>query len=549
MSRAGVLRIRPFVGDGSILLAIDLDQSFTLHLAGFSIRCTYPDGSTKLLRNRLNFGTLVTSQTTPEQREWTDSDVAPFQKFRWVHYPERPGSYHYEVTARYFEGTTLTDGAVASADAKLDPATHEHFRIGFTKAYLSSQAYAERFGNTAIRPPGAKAIDFDTGPFEAQYQWLGSTARTMLFEFLDECLAHDDFTVDVYAYDLDEPDFIRRLTQLGPRLRAVLDNASLHTDPGDPEVAALAALRASAGEGNVVAGKFKRFAHNKVLIQKRNGIPTKVLMGSANFSIRGLYVQANNILVFDNEDVAARYEEAFDTGFQHMSTFASFPIAKEWFPIAGEGIPSGAVAFSPHATPSVSLDRVAEAIGKAKSSVLFAVMELGGGGDVLSQLRNLGDRADLFSYGITQSDKGLSLFKPGSTNGIFTTFDYLKDKVPAPFRQEFGGGVGQVIHHKFVVVDFNDEIPLLFTGSSNLAEGGEEENGDNLLEIRDREVVAAYAVEAIRLVDHYHFRAAMSEATDVQPLRLQGPDETPHWWEPYFDTADVKCRDRALFTW
>jgi len=42
-------------------------------------------------------------------------------------------------------------------------------------------------------------------------------------------------------------------------------------------------------------------------------------------------------------------------------------------------------------------------------------------------------------------------------------------------------GLGQVIHDKFVVMDFNDQNPVLFTGSSNLAEGGEEQNGDYLL--------------------------------------------------------------------
>src|SRR5262249_32105242 len=99
------------------------------------------------------------------------------------------------------------------------------------------------------------------------------------------------------------------------------------------------------------------------------------------------------------------------------------------------------------------------------------------------------------------------------------------------------------IHDKFVVVDFNDNTPVVFTGSSNLAKGGEEQNGDNLLAISDQSVVTAYAVEAIRLIDHFHFRAAMQAATDANPLTLS----RDAWWQPYYDENNIKCRERSLF--
>ncbi len=55
---------------------------------------------------------------------------------------------------------------------------------------------------------------------------------------------------------------------------------------------------------------------------------------------------------------------------------------------------------------------------------------------------------------------------------VAVPFAYLHDKVPAPFKAEISGGPGQVIHNKFVVVDFNDSDPMVFAGSSNLAKGG-----------------------------------------------------------------------------
>jgi hypothetical protein len=270
------------------------------------------------------------------------------------------------------------------------------------------------------------------------------------------------------------------------------------------------------------------------------------LTGSANFSIRGLYVQANNVLIFDDPLTAKLYEDAFDQAFKGTRGFSSSNIAKQWFDISGAGLPQSAVSFAPHASSSVSLDRVSDAIEGANSSVMYAVMGLGGTGKVLTHLKELGARDDIFSYGVAHSTRGLSLYRPEDTKGIFTSFAYLSQHVPPPFREEWSGGGGQVIHHKFVVVDFNDAEPVVFTGSSNLAAGGEEDNGDNLLAIYDRSVATAYVVEAIRLVDHYHFRAVMKDATSADPLVLK-PDEA-EWWKPYYENNNLKYRERLLLS-
>ena len=544
------LSLTAYRGDGAVLLAFDLDEKRTPGLAGFAIHCTMPDGHSFYVPNRLNFSAGLTAGTMPEQRTWTPSDQAPMQKFSWLDFPSdiMPGAYVYQVTAMYFDaGGGLKTGPTATVSLELAPAVDGGLEFGFTRGYASSQAYAARFHNANITPQ-PKTIDFDTQPYLAQYQWLGYRARQLVFDFLQECLADPSITVDLFAYDLDEPDFIHGLQQLGGRLRAVLDDAPLHTKPGALEPLARARLEASAGAENIKVGHFKRFAHNKVLIQKKNGQPMKVLTGSANFSIRGLYIQANNVLVFDDPPTAALYEQAFNEAFTDMAGFEHAEIAGQWFDVTQPTQSPCWACFSPHTTASISLDRVSEAIQKANSSVLFAVMELEGGGAVLSELRNLGGRKDIFAYGITQSEKGLNLYKPGQTNGIFAGFSYLAGQVPAPFRAEWSGGLGQVIHHKLVVVDFNDSDPVVFAGSSNLAEGGEQDNGDNLLAIYDPAAVTAYAVEAIRLVDHYHFRVAMHGATHVKPLQLQAADAKVKWWQPYYDQNNVKYHERLLLT-
>jgi phosphatidylserine/phosphatidylglycerophosphate/cardiolipin synthase-like enzyme len=66
------------------------------------------------------------------------------------------------------------------------------------------------------------------------------------------------------------------------------------------------------GEDHVKVGPFQRFQHNKVIILRRRGAAVNVLSGSANFSIRGLYVQSNNVFVFDDAQIAGLYAQAFD---------------------------------------------------------------------------------------------------------------------------------------------------------------------------------------------------------------------------------------------
>ena len=174
-------------------------------------------------------------------------------------------------------------------------------------------------------------------------------------------------------------------------------------------------------------------------------------------------------------------------------------------------------------------------------------MGLGGGGDVLKQLRAGITKPGMFSYGVTQSKSFMKLYKPGSAMPVTVPYAFLKEKVPLPFRAEISGGAGQVIHDKFVVVDFNGLDPKVYTGSSNLAAGGEKDNGDNLIELRGAAVASLYMVDAVRQIDHFHFRASMQGATPADPLVLKGPTNWHDWIDPYYDPNDLKFLDRRLF--
>ena len=560
------LTVKSYVSDGSVLLAFDMPQP-TNDFAGFAIQCIPKGAPAYFLQNRLSLTQGVHQDTPAGQLPWTTSDQAPFQKFYWMHFPETVDTikqYDYEITAVYFQsgsGLKKGDSASCSVDFSRFGGKFPNFTPGFTRGYLSSQAYATKFKNAPIRP-ATKTMAFDTKPYAPQWQWLGYSARKLVFDFLNEALQDKTIHLDLFAYDLDEPDFIQGIIQLGKegRLRAFLDDAPLHTKKGAIEIDAHTAILAAAGAQNVVQGHFKRFAHCKVMIARRNGTPFKVFTGSANFSIRGLYVQANNCFVINDANAAGGYGQAFDEAFTQQqqlkssakvcTAFAKAPIAAKYFDYSATGLPNFQIAFSPHGSATVSLGAVADAIKNAKSSVIFSVMQLGGGGDVMTELNTLNQRSDIFSYGMTQSAGGVKLFAPGSAqHGAFAAFSFLSKKVPPPFDVETSGGGGIVIHDKFVIVDFNGANPVVFTGSSNLAAGGEQQNGDSLLAIHDPDLAVGFAVEGVRLVDHYHFRMLESQHPSTTPVTLQGAGaQTNLWWQPYYNKGDNKFNERVLFS-
>ncbi len=201
---------------------------------------------------------------------------APFQKFRWVHFPFEPKAdlYTYRGTKMHMP----TDGKVVPGTAielqiSLDPVTYKDFLdVGFTRNFASSQAYAERYKNrTDIIPASADdglrfhKVDSDV------YAWLGFEAYDLIFQFLQEAVDDHSIELNVFAYDLNEPDIVARLEQLGPRLRAIIDDSSSHGSAGSAESQAAKRLGASAGAERVRRTHFSNLQHNKVFIAKRGG--------------------------------------------------------------------------------------------------------------------------------------------------------------------------------------------------------------------------------------------------------------------------------------
>ncbi len=538
---AGGFKLKLSRGEQMCLLAFDLADRPTDDFAGFGIEVKAPGQADFVpLMNRLAFDAGA-YQATPlnGSRNFSSLDN-PFQKFRWLHFPWNPlsGDYAYRVTPMFMPGfaggdRTLKAGAPITETIGLCDADYDAMDIGFTRNFASSQAYAESFGNNPNIIPSlaSQGLSFHklppipdavTSRPRDVYDWLGFKAKRLIFEFLASAQADPTLKLDVFAYDFNEPDILGMLLPLGNRLRIIIDDSKTHAGPTEAETQAAAQL-AAAGAA-VRRTHFRRLQHNKVLIARdAQGKALKVLCGSTNFSFRGLYIQANNVLVFTAPDVAALFAQAFDIAFVDPSKLIMDPLSHIRNVVSLTNAPAGQFAFSPHRDSSVSLSPVAGAIDGASSSVLFSIafLNMDKEGPVRLAINRLMERP-LFSYGVVDKDSGLQLTKPDGSESI-VDFQYLSDHSPEPFKSEWTGGNGIHLHHKFVVTDFNQPTAKVFSGSSNLANGGEQENGDHLIEIDDRKIATVYAIEALRMFDHLHFRSAM-KAAGVHPDTGAGKD-------------------------
>jgi hypothetical protein len=609
------LTVKAYTGDNKTLLAFNFsDKNSARNLAGFTVECQPKGQPSYYLFNELQFQNPGNHAQVPSEPP-NSSINAPIHKFRWVHVPGsvhqelRPvtGSYTYTVTPRYFDNKQsmqpLDPSLSVPVTVNVGPFTKMGLSVGFTRGYMQSQAFTHHFGLNARIQPAAKTLLFDTSQpagtnakgqtftFADEYAWMGSTAGAHVFTLLNGVLGDPSLHLDMFAYDLNEPDVLGILLKLAAqgRVRIILDNASLHHDSANstPEDQfAQLFQKAAKGGAAILRGKYGRFAHDKVLIvSKTSGsnqsAPVQVLTGSTNFSVTGLYVNANHVLVFNDPAVAAQYSRVFQESWNDKvsEAFSTTALAATPFPISSVSTPKCTITFSPHTAADATkiLSGISARIlqegakGKLKGSVLFAVMQLTGSqSPVYSTLAQVHARQNIFSFGISDSPGGVTLYKPGQPQGVLVTGKPGKTTLPKPFDQ-VPSVPGHEIHDKFVVCGFNGSDPIVYCGSSNLASGGEAQNGDNLLAIQDGDVATAFAIEAFLLVDHYNFldRYVAPGGAGKGPAN-PGKSKTPRvkkqptskqnaalaagmflstndsWTKSYFDPKDLHCAERQL---
>ncbi|HEY7258661.1 MAG TPA: phospholipase D-like domain-containing protein [Gaiellales bacterium] len=589
-------------GDAKTLLVFNLPETATRGLAGFTIECRPEGRSPYYLHNSLRFAHPgIHAQDAGEPS--TSTINAPIHKFRWLHVPGsihqgvKPfyGPYTYVVTPRYFDTNTNTllplDRAMShEVTVRVEPFVTDTLSLRFTRGFVQSQGFVNHFGPRAIITPPDAGLMFDTSlpagtnaaghtsTFEEEYEWLGFTARTAILELLQEVVATPSLHLDMLAYDLDEPQIVELVLQLAAqgRVRIVVDDARLHhhVPPANPtpedEFEGLFTQRLHPPAA-IKRGHFETYAHDKVMIVSDDQGARTVLTGSTNFSITGLYVNSNHVLRFDDRAVASTYLELFNTvwdGDARKAAFLKSQFSTDTFPFASPALPRIDITFAPHSDQTASdiLNAVAARIEQERAapdpggSVLFAMMQTTGGeSPVWDALNALHATMRGFSYGISDRPDGIALYTPGKPDGVIVTGKPARSRLPRPFSDVPSVGRGHQIHHKFVVCGLRSDDPVVYCGSSNFAVGGEERNGDNLIEIHDRETVTAFAIEALALVDHFQFLNRAARDAQNRPKRplasRTAAAEAKEWFlstsdgwaASYYDPNDLHFVDRELF--
>jgi PLD-like domain len=546
--------VKAYVGDEKTLLAFNFQSKESAKdLAGFTIFCQ-PPGQVPgyYLMNQLQFEDPSKHRQVAGEKP-NSSANAPIQKFRWTHYPGTAhqgvspalGEYTFTVTPRYFD----INGSMQALDASLSvpvkvvegPFKKGSLSLGFTRGYMQSGAYVHNFGKDTPVVPKTKDLDFNTNTqagtnngqpvtFAQIYNWMGETAREQIFNVLNRVNNDSSLTLKVFAYDLNEPDVVKILLTLAEqgRVRVILDNSKGHTThPGKPKTPedqfADLFQQQKKSPSDILRGCFARFSHDKVFIVSRNESAIEVLSGSTNFSLTGLYVNANHVLVFEHADVAGHYDEVFEKSWQILSginkwpsgpaaaAFSSTNLATQPYESQADFVPKMSITFSPHTEADESkilgamADRIDQETHSARGNIIFAVMQIArSSGAVCEKLGELHATQSVYSYGISDAPEGIFLYAPGKATGVQVTGKPSQVTLPPPFDQ-VPSLPGHEIHDKFVVCGLNGNDPVVYCGSSNLAAGGEKQNGDNLLAIHDADVATAFAIEALGLIDHYNW--------------------------------------------
>jgi phosphatidylserine/phosphatidylglycerophosphate/cardiolipin synthase-like enzyme len=561
-------------GDGMALLAMNWRQGKPpRNFVGFAIEFREP-GKDQFwpLKNRIGFP----GRTGP-QGSLASTD-APFQKFRWVHFPrdaEKPGKFTYRVTPIFMdESGALSRGESQTAALALMRETLPgKINVAFTRGFVSSQAFVNYFApdrdlSTLIPNNAHAGLSFKATHPKAKdaHDWMGFEARKVICEALDEAIKKKA-EVRVIAYDLNLPEILTRLAAVGSRLKVIIDDSANHKPADSPESKAAARLEKTAGKKNVARQHMSSLQHHKSIAIQGKGL-NKIIYGSTNFTWRGFYVQSNNAVVVNSGKAVDNYFKVFDTYFDDARKIIKYRASgspDRWHSLHVDGI-DAKVAFSPHSSKGGRLAEVGKDIAKAKSSVFFSLAFLGQmtKGPIGPALGTKIKSKSVHTLGIADAsvkagNLGVTVLTPDNKRRVVRS-SALTGNVPAPFKTEvtgLSGSKGQHrgtrMHHKFVVVDFDTKDAVVYLGSYNFSEVADQKNGENLVRIKDRTVATSYMIEAVRLYDHYRFRTVQEDTKksgkNKKVIALTPAPRTPGekpWWQSHWDDP-IRRRERELF--
>jgi len=251
---------------------------------------------------------------------------------------------------------------------------------------------------------------------------------------------------------------------------------------------------------NVLEDNGTGIMHNKFLIIDVND-PEKatLITGSTNFTYQSFFQDFNNMIIFQNQDIALVYKQEFDemwggTALTPDASNAKFGTAKtdntnHHVNVNGTNVD---IYFSP--TDGVNSE-IINLINTANNDIFFAQYYLTRDdiADALIQRKNAG----VFIRGLMEETEGYGTeYDNLKQNGI-PVYSYLNE----PY----------LLHHKYCIIDpFNSSSdPAVLTGSHNWSTSAETKNDENTVIVHDFYVAQEYYEE---------FSARWRDITNVKTI-------------------------------
>ncbi len=235
---------------------------------------------------------------------WTASTttVWPIQKFQWKDLTARRGeTFGYRIVPMVGKPgklNPLLSQALYTKPVTLTPDCGGGFSAYFNRGILSTQFLTHQIKSGPSGAPNYRVlkdrIDQPDDPLrEALAGQLIEGVETLL-----ERAAKQGGTCYAALYELDDPELVQRLLDMGGKLHLILSNTG-------PDDATNHSARQALHESEVdITDRFLssgHIGHNKFVVYVGpGGAPEAVLLGSTNWTDTGLCAQSNNALIVES---------------------------------------------------------------------------------------------------------------------------------------------------------------------------------------------------------------------------------------------------------
>lgn len=561
------LIVKAYAGVTGVLLAFNFQSDRSRKgLLGFAIERQNPDGTTSFLEGMVPFQGQPHNPGDP-----IPTNKSPIQKFRWSDYTAKPGT-QYTYTVHPARGTSarlqLDPGAKISVTTESNSALQvignpARIVTVSNRAAASSQAFSREFPattaklNTALGKAKPKGQTTKTEGIlsAAEMAWLSNGLKEEIVNFIN--LAKDATSaLDIAIYQYELPDIygaINTAWSNGVQVRLIY-----HAKKGDVQTTknetSAAVLPASDKYGRITNAIFH---HKFIILSKVAGgtrIPQAVLCGSTNFTLNGVYAQANNVQITSDPVVMSKYAAQFEFLFNQPAhdPAATSVHDTELNPLSPT-LPLQ-VGFSPRAGRG-DLTLFATLINAARQDVLFATA-FGIDPVVMGALQGQPNDS-ILRYGIQDKPTAGVTGIHADRTADFEAAATLPVGVEGWLDEHRMPGVkGTIlIHDKIIVIDFSSNEPVVINGSHNYSNAASKSNDENYLIIRGNTAVAdCLGVEVLRLYDHYRFRFVTGQSAAKKGGKatlVHAPfylDPTDGWTNDYYDPTKLKFADRVVFS-